>query len=62
MGGFLSRKRPCRDTKAAAMRHLRWIPLTFLCDVHGFAIFVPYAAAVLAVLPWLMRRSKTPAK
>jgi hypothetical protein len=39
------------------MRHLRWIPFTFLCDVHGFAIFVPYAAVVLAVLPWLMRRS-----
>jgi hypothetical protein len=29
------------------MRTLRWVPLTFLAGLHGFAIFAPYAAIVL---------------
>jgi hypothetical protein len=31
------------------MRALRWVPLTFLAGLHGFAIFAPYAAIVLAI-------------
>lgn len=31
------------------MRHIRWIPFTFLAGVHGFAIFAPYIAVMLAV-------------
>jgi hypothetical protein len=31
------------------MRTLRWVPLTFLAGLHGFAIFAPYAAIVLAI-------------
>lgn len=31
------------------MRTLRWVPLTFLAGLHGFAIFAPYAAIVMTV-------------
>ena len=30
------------------MRSLRFLPLAFICDVHGFAIFAPYLALFLA--------------
>lgn len=29
------------------MRTLRWVPLTFLAGLHGFALFAPYAAIVM---------------
>ena len=29
------------------MKHMRWIPLTYLAGVHGFAIFAPYVAIML---------------
>ena len=29
------------------MRTLKWVPLAFLAGVHGFALFAPYAAAVV---------------
>ena len=31
------------------MKHLRWIPFAFVADVHGFAIFAPYAALMMAL-------------
>ena len=31
------------------MRTLRWVPLTFLAGLHGFALFAPYAAMVMIV-------------
>jgi hypothetical protein len=31
------------------MRTIRWMPLTFLAGLHGFAIFAPYAALVMIV-------------
>ena len=39
------------------MRTLRWVPLTFLAGLHGFAIFAPYAAIVLTVYG-ITRRSR----
>jgi hypothetical protein len=30
------------------MRSLRYLPLTFICGVHGFALFAPYLATFLA--------------
>lgn len=32
------------------MKSLRFLPLTFLCGVHGFALFAPYAALAAAAL------------
>ena len=31
------------------MRTLRWLPLAYLAGFHGFAIFAPYAAVLVAV-------------
>jgi hypothetical protein len=31
------------------MRHLRWVPFTFIAGLHGFAIFAPYAALVMII-------------
>jgi hypothetical protein len=31
------------------MRHLRWIPFTFLAGAHGFALFAPYALLLAGV-------------
>jgi hypothetical protein len=38
------------------MKHLRWLPLTFLAGVHGFAIFAPYATVMLVVGHVMRRR------
>lgn len=38
------------------MRHIRWIPLAFLAGVHGFAIFAPYVALMMAANLLLRRR------
>jgi hypothetical protein len=38
------------------MKHLRWLPLAFLAGVHGFAIFVPYAAFMLFTAHIFRRR------
>jgi hypothetical protein len=40
------------------MKTLRFLPLTFLCGVHGFALFAPYLAVSLTALHLLRRRSK----
>jgi hypothetical protein len=40
------------------MRHLRWLPFTFLADVHGFAIFAPYAALMMAVALFAAHRQR----
>jgi hypothetical protein len=31
------------------MRHLRWVPFTFIAGLHGFALFAPYAALVMII-------------
>ena len=41
------------------MRMLRWMPLTFLAGLHGFAIFAPYAAVVLTVSHLVRARRKS---
>lgn len=38
------------------MRHIRWLPFAFLAGVHGFAIFAPYVALVMAATLLLKRR------
>lgn len=40
------------------MKHIRWIPFTFLADVHGFAVFAPYVAVMLGVAHLVKRRSR----
>jgi hypothetical protein len=40
------------------MKHIRWIPLAFLADVHGFAIFAPYAALMMALAVVVDRRQR----
>jgi len=30
------------------MRSLRWLPLAFVAGLHGFVMFAPYVAVVLA--------------
>lgn len=37
------------------MRHLRFLPLTFLAGVHGFAFFAPYLALYLGFAHFLRR-------
>lgn len=37
------------------MKTLRYVPLTFLCGVHGFALFAPYLAMFLAAAHLLKR-------
>ena len=43
------------------MKHLRWVPFAFLAGQHGFAIFAPYAALMIATAMILSRRKATPA-
>ena len=38
------------------MRMLRFVPLTFLCGVHGFAYFAPYLVIFLTAAHLLKRR------
>ena len=38
------------------MKSLRYLPLTFLCGVHGFALFAPYAALATAALLLFRKR------
>ena len=40
------------------MKSLRFLPLTFLAGVHGFAIFAPYAALAVAALLLANRRRR----
>jgi hypothetical protein len=40
------------------MKSLRFLPLTFLAGVHGFAIFAPYAALAIAALLLANRRRR----
>lgn len=43
------------------MKALRFLPLAFLAGTHGFAIFAPYLAVVLAALQvraWQRSRAK----
>ena len=49
-----------RGYDVAAMKSLRFLPLTFLAGVHGFALFAPYAAFATAAL-LLFRRRRQPA-
>jgi hypothetical protein len=50
-----------REYILAAMKSLRFLPLTFLAGVHGFALFAPYAAlATAAVLVLRRRRQPVP--
>jgi hypothetical protein len=37
------------------MRMLRFLPLTFVAGVHGFAIFAPYLAVFLTAVHFLKR-------
>jgi hypothetical protein len=49
-----------RGYSARAMKSLRFLPLTFLAGVHGFALFAPYAAlATAAMLLFRKRRRRT---
>jgi hypothetical protein len=41
------------------MKSLRYLPLAFLCGVHGFALFAPYLAAFLATSHFFRRRTRT---
>ncbi|HYE18157.1 MAG TPA: hypothetical protein VEA69_06920 [Tepidisphaeraceae bacterium] len=43
------------------MKHLRWVPLAFLAGQHGFAIFAPYAALMIATAMILSRWRRRPA-
>jgi hypothetical protein len=41
------------------MRALRWLPLAYFADAHGFALFAPYAATIVMIYHvhlWLRRR------
>lgn len=42
------------------MRTIRYLPLTFLAGVHGFALFAPYLAVAVAVthVLWARRRRR----
>ncbi|HEY7119762.1 MAG TPA: hypothetical protein VH475_24435 [Tepidisphaeraceae bacterium] len=40
------------------MRHIRWVPLAFIAGTHGFALFAPYAALMLAVTHVVERRRR----
>ena len=46
---------------ASAVRSLRFLPLTFVAGVHGFALFAPYLAIAIALthLLWARRRRMT---
>jgi hypothetical protein len=38
------------------MRTIRWVPLTFLAGLHGFALFAPYVALVAGI--WIVMRAR----
>ena len=38
------------------MRTLRYVPLTYLAGIHGFALFAPYLALFLAATIVIQRR------
>jgi hypothetical protein len=40
------------------MRPIRFLPLTFIAGVHGFALFAPYAAVMLLLGAILKRRRR----
>ena len=40
------------------MKSLRFLPLTFLAGVHGFAMFAAYAAVCLIVVYVIQRRRR----
>ncbi len=40
------------------MKSLRYLPLTFLAGVHGFAMFAPYAAVFLGVVHLINKRRR----
>jgi len=40
------------------MRSLRWLPFTFIAGLHGFVMFTPYVALVLAALLASNRRRR----
>ena len=42
------------------MKSLRFLPLTFLAGVHGFAMFAPYAAIFLGIVHLINRRRRKP--
>ncbi len=42
------------------MKTLRFLPLTFLAGVHGFALFAPYLAVFLALAHWARRPKRQP--
>lgn len=43
--------------KSHAMKSLRYLPLAYIAGVHGFAIFAPYAALVMAIFYLSHRRT-----
>ena len=44
------------------MNSLRWIPIAFIADIHGFALFAPYALLILAAVYTVVHvRSPAPA-
>jgi hypothetical protein len=40
------------------MKSLRYLPLTFLAGVHGFAMFAPYAAIFLGIVHLINKRRR----
>jgi hypothetical protein len=50
------RRRPWYNRRP--MRHIRWVPLAFIAGTHGFALFAPYAALMLAVTHVVERRRR----
>jgi hypothetical protein len=37
------------------VKSLRFLPLAFLAGVHGFDLFAPYMAVVLAAAPYVQK-------
>jgi len=44
----------------AAMKHLRYLPLTFLAGVHGFVLFAPYLALFIGIAHFMRRPKPVP--
>ena len=42
------------------MKHLRWLPFAYFAGVHGFALFAPYAALMLAIDHFARSRRSAP--
>jgi len=38
------------------MKHIRWLPFTFLAGAHGFALFAPYVAIMLGIVHLVAKR------